>query len=185
MRTVIGLILGLLLLVGITTASGINLTSESGETWIKWSWDAGHNATVTVDGTTTISGITNGRYISADLNPSEKHTITVTNATDGAVLGELETVTAPSMIMILVILGISILFTVLLMAARDDVRGILCGILGVICSLYLAWISHQALIGLGILGLILGAINGGVIGLVLYEHYGAKKSTWGDVSDDE
>ena len=186
MSRLTGLLLGgilLLLLIGTVTGAGINLTAESGETWISWEWDAGLNVTATVDGGTVITGITGGRYISEDLNPSEKHHISLKDAETGAAMDELEAVTAPSIITIIAVLAVSILFTVLLMMARDEIRGTICGLLGAISGFYLAWIAHQALIGHGILGLILGTVNIGVIALSLYEKLGKKRSTWG-IDDD-
>lgn len=55
-----------------------NLTSESGETWISWTWDTDNTSEVSVylDGK-YINNSTLGYFGSTDLNPNEKHQLTL------------------------------------------------------------------------------------------------------------
>jgi len=55
---------------------GATITNETGETWIKWSWDF-DNATVYIDGVRMVNDSDIGYYILSDLQPNEVHTITV------------------------------------------------------------------------------------------------------------
>lgn len=177
------LILGILLLIQITAA--FTITSESGETWIKYSWDSYDPITITIDGGAINESVNNqGYFILSGINPSEVHNIVLYNSTTGVQIGTHEATTTPAMNTIYVLLGISILFTVLLMLMRDDIRGIICGIIGGLTGMYIAQIGWFTINGIWALGLILGVINIGVIGLVIYERFGKKPDSWG-LDDDE
>lgn len=179
----IGFILGILLLI--QAAAAFNITSESGETWIKYSWDSYNPIIITIDGGAVNQSVNNqGYYILSGVNPSEVHNIMLYNYTDGTYISSHQATTAPAMNTVYVLLGISILFTVLLMLMRDDIRGIICGIIGGLTGMYIAQIGWFTINGIWALGLILGAINLGVIGLVMYERFGKKPDSWG-LDDDE
>ena len=63
-------------ILAISTASGLNITHNSGVTWIQWTWYNGTNITsISVDGTE--KNITANFYILSDLKPSERHVISI------------------------------------------------------------------------------------------------------------
>jgi len=65
-------------ILAISTASGLNITHNSGVTWIQWTWYNGTNITsISVDGTE--KNITANFYILSDLKPSERHVISITD----------------------------------------------------------------------------------------------------------
>ena len=65
-------------ILAITTASGLNITHNSGVTWIQWTWYNGTNITsISVDGIE--KNITTNFYILSDLKPSERHVISITD----------------------------------------------------------------------------------------------------------
>ena len=73
-------VLGLVILgiLAISTASGLNITHNSGVTWIQWTWYNGTNITsISVDGIE--KNITTNFYILSDLKPSERHVISITD----------------------------------------------------------------------------------------------------------
>jgi len=71
----LGLIVLGLLFFSLGSAQGA-ITNETGETWIKWSWDF-DNATVYVDGLLIVNDSDIGYYVLSDLCTNEKHTITL------------------------------------------------------------------------------------------------------------
>ena len=65
-------------ILAISTASGLNITHNSGVTWIQWSWYNSTNITsISVDGIE--KNITTNFYILSDLKPSEQHVISITD----------------------------------------------------------------------------------------------------------
>ena len=65
-------------ILAISTASGLNITHNSGVTWIQWTWYNGTNITsISVDGIE--KNITTNFYILSDLKPSERHVISITD----------------------------------------------------------------------------------------------------------
>ena len=65
-------------ILAINAVSGLNITHNSGVTWIQWTWYNSTNITsISVDGIE--KNITTNFYILSDLKPSERHVISITS----------------------------------------------------------------------------------------------------------
>jgi len=69
--------------VSIVSADNVtNLTAESGETWISWTWDSDNIVSINVDGIFILNSTIN-YYTLSNLNPNERHQlILITNASE-------------------------------------------------------------------------------------------------------
>jgi hypothetical protein len=152
--TLLAVALLVLVMVGISSAS-LNLTSDVGETWIKWSWDLNSTVNVYIDGTSEAVNLTSSLYLLSDLNPSEEHDISLYNSTGGELLDSDTATTLPSLPLTVAILIIAIVFAAMIFVVGDVYRAILCGAVSAVFSLYFTTLAYPYYFGYAIGGIIL------------------------------
>ena len=85
------LILGSMILT-VASASPVEITNQSGETWIKWTWDQVASYDIYVDGNLLLNDITNPNYIIVgELPPESPHQIRIIVGDTHAYVADSET----------------------------------------------------------------------------------------------
>lgn len=151
-------------------ASAYNITSDSGETYIRWDWSFVDTITsIYVDGYNVTEGVSGNFYYLQDLKPNEKHIISFYN--NETLLDSNQATTSMSSFMIyfltLLVLGITLLTLIVRVPYQQILFSIVGGILGV--SLYMELSYHQELFSY--VNLLLSIINGIIFCLVMLDLY--------------
>ena len=163
-------IFGLLLLclIPLASASSLNLTARTGETWIIYRWDAGYTVNIYIDGIKVGTSISSTDWYLTNINPDEKHQIKLYNGSSSTqLLDSLTVTTLHSQIIIIVLICVLIVFFIIQLFLKDPIKIILVGGLSASISLY----TSQIALGYGaltIIPIITLVISGIFIALALW-----------------
>ena len=125
-------ILLLPLLAVAASAWGANLTSTSGETFIKYTWDENYNVIIYHNGVWDSNSSLNYLYLS-DLKPSERHRLTLYNASNTTqLLGDVTAETALPSNLLYVLAGLGLVFLLLCIIYTPSYFSILDGVFSVL-----------------------------------------------------
>jgi len=90
-QVILLLILGSLFL-GFVSADSVNITNQTGETWIRWEWDQVRSIDILVDGLPFADERTNPNYIIVgELPPTSPHQILIVDSSTHAYIADSET----------------------------------------------------------------------------------------------
>lgn len=146
-------------LLVISTVSAFDITAESGETFIKWTWDANYTTDVYLDGALERVNYTLNWYLASGLEPSENHQITILNATSQETLGNSTLSTLPSIIITGIILLISIIFAVLMIIIKDIYRVVISGAVSFLTALWFTQLAVLHFWGYALIGIIVMVLD--------------------------
>jgi hypothetical protein len=108
--------------------ASINLTATTGETFIKFSWDSGYEVQVWHNGVYDLNTSLNYLYLS-DLNPTERHRLTLYNQSNlSELLDDMTVETAMPGALFYVLTGIGLVFFLLSLWRTPSYFSILGGI---------------------------------------------------------
>jgi len=137
------LMIGVVLLVAPASAG---LTSEAGETWIKWEWPDVGNATAQynlyLDGELISENATLKYYYLTDISSHEEHTFEIRSPTTGEQIASNTAKTLTSLYLIMVLVIFSFVLALLTMFIKEHLRVIICGVLGEVICFYLLGLSY-------------------------------------------
>lgn len=139
--------------VGVVCAS-LNLTSEVGETWIRWDWDENTTVDVYIDGVETEEALPSSLYLLSDLEPSEEHDIALYNSSGGELIDSNTTTTLPSLVLVISLLVVSIVFAVLTLLLSDVYRVMLCAGVAFVTAAYCTTLAISHFFGLAVLAIL-------------------------------
>lgn len=141
-RTIILVVL--LSLFFVSTASAAGITAKVGETWVRWEWTAAQvPANVIIDGTLRELNSTNNYYYLQNVGALEPHTIRVYNSSNVSELWQTSTVTTLNQKWsIFVLIAVLLVLVVFLAWLKDPSIIILLGVVIIAIALYTSGISN-------------------------------------------
>lgn len=161
----------MILLVGIVSAD-YNITYTSGETYIRWDWDFNSPTTITdiyVDGINVTPDIIGTHYYLQDLNPSEKHLISLYNGSTLVETAQGKTALSSLMVYFSLILLVGI--TLLTLVAKLPYQQLLFGTIGCIVGIALYLELNYSYSIFSNISLLLTLVNGIILCLVMVDLY--------------
>lgn len=164
------LILFLLLLVNLVSAS--NITYTSGETYIRWDWSFNTSTPVNsiyIDGVNITPDFIGTYYYLQDLNPDEVHIISLYH--NGSLLESNQAKTSISSLMVYFLTSIVVLITLFTLIAKVPYQQILFGVMGGLLGLSL-FVEFSYTYGVfSYINLLLTILNGIILCLVIADLY--------------
>lgn len=149
------LLIGMVLLV---VPASAGLTSEAGETWIKWEWYGVGNSTaeydVYLDDECVCDNTSIKYYYLTDISSHEEHILELYNSTSGELVASNTAKTLTSIFFIVVLLIFAFILAMVTVVIQEELRVIVCGGFCEVICLYNLGLSY----GYGLLWMVVVAV---------------------------